>query len=203
MARDATEERYDDSTLFLLRSLSKAQAGIDGIIPVYAGDLDEPFANEVEEAEKVRPRMSFIAWQAKLRDRPIATKQCFHGPVIADRPERLGLMTILLEMGVSQGLKRGSEGRISDRISLKPEPCLGKCSLAGIVPPTLHHPLLSIRGMEKSTFPCLAKLRVEGAFHEMLSKSSEPRAQNRPQLAFQDSYPLISMEGNLRPSTED
>ncbi|PWN52375.1 hypothetical protein IE53DRAFT_385207 [Violaceomyces palustris] len=102
---------------------SHNQAGIDGIIPVYAGDLDEPFTNEAEQEKIVQTRMTFIAWQAKLRDRPTAAKQCFHGPTIADKPVRLGLMTILLEMGVSQIFKRDPEGKTLDPMRLTSEAC--------------------------------------------------------------------------------
>lgn len=151
--------------------MAHPQRGIDGIIPVFVGNLSSKFLDYVasttptyQNSEALAARhMTYIAWEAKNRSKTWpklaqddADKAVHAGPIL-ERPRtgedaltRRGLLTVLTDMGASYGPPLVSE--IADTESLQ----------------------VWIRGVDNErTYPCLEGLGLRDVVVEFLRSVSE------------------------------
>ncbi|PWN46868.1 hypothetical protein IE53DRAFT_390981 [Violaceomyces palustris] len=173
------------------------QAGIDGLIPVYLGDIEEAWTEE--ESRSAPPLMTFIGWQAKLRARPhhdfkqIAGPRIRRDPDSSSPPDRMGLLSIIFEFGTSARFDSG--GRVQSKL----QKCQSPLDPNG---PSIDFPVVHIRGSDQDSFPCTAKLGCDRVF-QSLAGTSEARQANLIQpRPFVTAWPKSSEFGML-PSTEE
>ncbi|EPQ27176.1 uncharacterized protein PFL1_05098 [Pseudozyma flocculosa PF-1] len=153
-----------------------SQRGIDGILPVFLGSLDE----KLDEREAAA-RMTYIGWQAKNQADACATRACFHGPLHAlsptpqqgtleepppppPPPTREGdppLFTLVFELGTSAEFRDSS---ISKHVKVVNEAC-AKAACGGVKCLTLR-----IRGCDAAVYPFLERWRVTAPFVAMVEK---------------------------------
>lgn len=158
--------------------MAHGQHGIDGIVPVFLGRLDQPFARSadannddvVDEMHAAR-YMTYIAWEAKNRsiaqgqpsDRHEAAKLAgppiTHAAIAPQEPpltER-ALISVLFDLGT-----RTVFGDVSRGLRPRLQPIADqKC------------PRLVIRGMsDKHAYPCLDELKLHGIFSKILATTT-------------------------------
>ena len=132
--------------------MAHPQHGIDGLIPVFVGDLNRSFENvagHADEARQAARHMTYIAWEAKNRSTTCrslalkaAAKDKHAGPTIrsddagGDKPlTKRSLLTVLADMGAAYS--ETSVTPIGDTGSLQ----------------------IWIRGMDNA-YPCLDELKI-------------------------------------------
>ncbi|EPQ27391.1 uncharacterized protein PFL1_04930 [Pseudozyma flocculosa PF-1] len=153
------------------------QDGVDGILPVYLGSLDDALDYEDQAAS----RMSYIAWQAKNRTEPCHSRVCLHGPGIASLPrmqqhlrqqqqqqhsgETAGsdpdikdvgilapLFTILFDLGTTVSFSDSPCAPISKQVKVVSETCTSSGPAHDG-----HYPSLRIRGCDGDVLPFLKR----------------------------------------------
>lgn len=168
--------------------MSHRQPGIDGIIPVFMGDLNKPFVADnstvsasgdcdvrANDAEMFAARcMTYVAWKAKNREQPHGTERDpakaakLAGPVITrasfapphEEPlTKRALLSVLLDLGTTVGFSEPTRGFRPRLMPIAGQEC----------------PRLCIRGAsDKHAYPCLDVFAVRDIFGDILFSTSTP-----------------------------
>ncbi|SPC62852.1 related to conserved hypothetical Ustilaginaceae-specific protein [Ustilago sp. UG-2017b] len=163
--------------------MAHSQHGIDGILPVFMGNLDRPFVTPTgtqdDAATSIEMHaaryMTYVAWEAKNRDEPQpgagsgkpdvmlklagpSIMRASHAP-LGERPltER-ALLCVLLDMGTSTPFASKPQGFRPRVQTINGTEC----------------PRLCIRGVtNEHAYPCLDVLKIRAIFEQILTALAE------------------------------
>ncbi|KAI3487437.1 hypothetical protein L1887_48626 [Cichorium endivia] len=146
--------------------MAHAQTGIDGIIPVFVGDLEQHLGSpsDADADSQAALHMTFVAWQAKHRKKPQSSAETLNldGPRLMPSPDassltQNALVTILLDLGTSASFS-SSQDQTPQLDRIVRSDCLR----------------LSIRGTtDPRAYPCLDKLNIRDVMGAVLATPAE------------------------------
>ncbi|SPO41112.1 uncharacterized protein PSFLO_06594 [Pseudozyma flocculosa] len=152
----------------------ESQPGIDGVIPVYLGSLEDALDDEDQAAGQ----MSYIAWRAKDKASPFSGTDCLHGPRIVplsatdarqgardDADARAPLFTMLFDLGTGVAFKRAES--ISSHVKvMESTTCSATDCMQGNAPIVS----LRIRGCDAAVFPFLGQFQAAEQVASLVKK---------------------------------